>query len=264
MTAQDGRAERAPGYESHALADAFPAMIPSEMSTLVDDIQRNGLIDPIVLDADGRVLDGRHRLEACRRAKVEPRFRAYEGDDPAAFVLSKNLARRHLSASQRAMVAARIAELPRGRPGRSAFMPVSQPEAASALHVSERSVRKARRVIREAPELADQVDRGEITVGAAERSVHDQVTGANKPGRPAEPAADPAYVVKGLALVSRVPPSTMTYLEARYDQIDVTEIDELVALLDQSIAGLSDVRAQLAAKRDSSPDATTEVGTWRM
>lgn len=71
------------------------------------------------------------------------------------------------------MVAARIANLKPGdnqHTAGSAQIP-NQTEVADTLRVSTRIIGKARRVIREAPELAGQVDRGEMTVGAAEAEV---------------------------------------------------------------------------------------------
>ena len=80
------------------------------------DLGLNGLIDPIVLDQEGRVLDGLHRYQACAAAQVEPRYVTFNGDNKAAFkfVLDANLHRRHLTESQRAMVAARLANMPHG------------------------------------------------------------------------------------------------------------------------------------------------------
>lgn len=65
------------------------------------------------------------------------------------------------------MVAAKIATLAQGRPGKAANLPVlpTQPEAAALLNVSERTVRHAREVQeRAAPELVEKVERGEIAV----------------------------------------------------------------------------------------------------
>jgi hypothetical protein len=86
-------------YENHAAADLFPMMTPPELKDLADDIQANGLLEPIVL-LGGKVLDGRNRLAACEVAGVEPRFETWSGSSPTAYVLSKNLHRRHLSVSQ--------------------------------------------------------------------------------------------------------------------------------------------------------------------
>ena len=115
------------------------------------------------------MLDGRSRLRACYEACVRPEFKEYVGDDPVGFVVSLNLTRQHLSESQRANVAARIATLTDGhrQVGKFADVP-TQAEAAKLLNVSERQVRSARAVQRTAlPEIVEAVDRGEVSLGAA-------------------------------------------------------------------------------------------------
>jgi hypothetical protein len=88
----------------HPACQLFPPLGEEELRALADDIAANGLQNPIVL-LDGQILDGRNRFEACRIAKVEPRFTDFEGDDPLTWVISQNLVRRHLTAGQRAVIA---------------------------------------------------------------------------------------------------------------------------------------------------------------
>lgn len=59
-----------------------------------------------------------------------------------AFVVSLNLHRRHLSESQRGMVAAKLANMPAHRPSdNSANLQTSQADAAKLLNVSTRTVK---------------------------------------------------------------------------------------------------------------------------
>ena len=72
--------------------------------------------------------------------------------DPLEFVISKNLKRRHLNESQRAMIAARLANMQEGRPRKTAsFDAVSQSDAATMLNVSRPSVQRAKAVQENAP-----------------------------------------------------------------------------------------------------------------
>lgn len=98
-------------YGTHPAATMFPLMHGVPLGELAADIAENGLIEPIVVYR-GQILDGRNRLRACEMSEVEPRFTEWDGvGSPLAFVLARNLHRRHLNESQRAMIAARAREL---------------------------------------------------------------------------------------------------------------------------------------------------------
>lgn len=107
-------------------------------------------------------------LRAC--AKV-----IHEGDDAVSFVISLNLHRRHLNESQRAAVAAKLANMPLGGATyRSANLQtggapqVSQADAAKLLNVSTRTVAAAAKVIHEGDEsLVKAVERGNGSMAAA-------------------------------------------------------------------------------------------------
>jgi N6-adenosine-specific RNA methylase IME4/ParB-like chromosome segregation protein Spo0J len=154
--------------EFHPLADIFPLIEGEEFSALCEDIRQNGVMEAIVL-LDDKILDGRNRYRAARAVGVDCPELVYDGPDPVGFVISLNLRRRHLNESQRAMIAAKLANMPAHRPAnKSANLPTSQPEAAALLNVSDRSVRSAA-VVRDnaVPELSGKVESGAVSVSAA-------------------------------------------------------------------------------------------------
>jgi ParB family chromosome partitioning protein len=132
-------------YEFHELCLIFPRCTDEELQLLVSDIRENGLQIPITL-YEGKILDGRNRYLACQMLNKEPTYIELDGESPLAFVISRNLCRRHLTESQRAMVAAAIIELQRNDHGRSE---VTISEAAQKLNVSPRLVNQAVKVINE-------------------------------------------------------------------------------------------------------------------
>src|SRR4051794_28416384 len=91
----------------HPVANLFPMLPEDELQELADDIRANGLQHPIVLDKDGVLIDGRNRWAACQIASVDPRFDVLNGQDPVSYILSSNIARRHMNAGQRAMTTAK-------------------------------------------------------------------------------------------------------------------------------------------------------------
>jgi ParB-like chromosome segregation protein Spo0J len=155
-------------YEYHDLANIFPMLNGDEAKALAHDIFEYGLHEPITV-FEGKILDGRNRYIACLEVGVEPRFTPYKGVNPAAYVVSLNLKRRHLDESQRAMVAKKLAILEHGQRQSGKFAGVTtQAEAASMLNVSERSVRTAGAVIDKAvPEIVTAVEKGDVSVSAA-------------------------------------------------------------------------------------------------
>ena len=136
-------------YEFHPLAALFPMLDDEELKALAKDIKAKGLREPITL-YEGKVLDGRNRYRACDLADLELEpddFTQYEGDDALGFVVSKNLHRRHLNESQRAQIAAEIANMPQGfrsdQPSANLQKVISVPKAAELMNVSPRSVATA-------------------------------------------------------------------------------------------------------------------------
>lgn len=76
----------------HPYADEFPMASEDELNELADSIAAVGLIHAVVITPDGLVLDGRNRLEACRRADIEPHTELRDGtdDEYKEFVIGVN------------------------------------------------------------------------------------------------------------------------------------------------------------------------------
>lgn len=154
-------------YQYHQLANIFPLIEGREFDELVTDIRAHGVREPIWL-LDGEILDGRNRYRAAAEAGVECPTREYTGDNPADFVVSLNLKRRHLNEGQRAMVAAKLADMPKGTNQHAQICAPSQSEAADMLNVSRRTVQTAKAVQEQGtPELVKAVEAGTVSVSAA-------------------------------------------------------------------------------------------------
>jgi N6-adenosine-specific RNA methylase IME4 len=193
--------------EFHPLAELFPLIEGADFDALVEDIREHGVRDPIVFH-ESKVLDGRNRYRALvhlsetgevlgrgwgHRAghcltdsELSPphmwfiRYNETFEGDPLAWVISKNLKRRHLDESQRAMVAAKLSNLGRGRPGKEPapdYIPqihgISAKASAAMLNVGTRSIESARNVLRDGvSELQRAVEQGNVAVSTAETLTH--------------------------------------------------------------------------------------------
>lgn len=169
--------------ELHAAAAIFPALREPEFEALVADIREHGQLEAI-WTYQGKVIDGRHRLLACKKLGLTPRTREWDGHGSLMeFVISANLRRRHLKENQRAMIAARmlphfeaealkrkqaggkvvdsnhVANLPHGH---------ARDLVGKYLNISGRSVETARKVLQGGiPDLIARVDAGTLAVSLA-------------------------------------------------------------------------------------------------
>ncbi len=177
--------------EHHPYAELFPMIGEEALQELADDIKDNGQRLPITLDQKDRIIDGRNRYKACEMAGVEPVYdkREFATDlDVAKFVASMNIQRRHLTVSERAMIAEQMANMKRGgdRPSKNdsnfdhlnlgsrnnepSTPSISIPEAAKIMGVSKASVENARKTRKKGTaKVQEAVKNGDIPVSVAAR-----------------------------------------------------------------------------------------------
>jgi site-specific DNA-methyltransferase (adenine-specific) len=128
-------------------------------------------------------LDGRNRLAACEIAGVEPTFVEWQGTgSPTEWVISENLIRRHLTTSQRAVVAHDLLPLleqeakerQRRSPGRGekvgknfpTFSPNGKASqvAARLMKTNENYVKVVKSLNKEAPDLVEEIRSGRLKI----------------------------------------------------------------------------------------------------
>ncbi len=186
----------------HEVAKLIPTMSDDEYQALKADIAKHGQREPLVVH-EGKILDGRHRYRACMELDLEPRTVSWDGRGSAVtFVISQNLHRRHLTASQRAAVAVQASTMyeaernarvrqRRGavtagkasgaaRRDRSKVKEIVPPrsrclqardEVATEFGASPRYIQDAKAIRDAAPQLLDQVVRGERTLPQAKQEL---------------------------------------------------------------------------------------------
>lgn len=201
----------------HPVASLFPMIGDEELQALADDIKENGQREPIIvayLDEamldEPVVIDGRNRFAACEIAGVEPEFkyvmslndRELSPKVIADWIISHNLHRRHLTASQRAMVGQGYLEYLRKEAKRRQgerndlkgnfgtnlsqssgddYSTRSVAQAAKIAGVGVGSIKSADFVVKNDPELAQQVRDRKVTVSAAAKRIRETLNPKNPP-----------------------------------------------------------------------------------
>jgi N6-adenosine-specific RNA methylase IME4/ParB-like chromosome segregation protein Spo0J len=178
-----------PGHDrlkDHPFAGLFDLLSARELADLSENIAAHGQREPVMIHRN-MILDGRNRYRACRLKGLPVRYEQFPGtnDEALDYVISKNVYRRHLSSSQRALAMASYEEYLHGGKRRNlvfqdadlrldGFDPAkpspTRAELAERGHVSERLINSAA-VVRDhgAPELNDAVRKGDIAASTAEQ-----------------------------------------------------------------------------------------------
>jgi len=201
----------------HPVCELFPPMSAELFAKLKADISTHGVREPIVIH-EQFIVDGKNRFRACNELGIECPSRPWEGGESLTlWALSKNLHRRHLTPSERAVIAQKMVPLieaetkapkPRSTPATVGQSPRrtnaadsreherdAVKTAASAVGVSSRLVSQADAVAKAAPEKLDEVAAGKKSVGKAYR----EVTAPT----PAEPSDSPPTDGRGKPVEDR-------------------------------------------------------------
>ena len=176
----------------HHVANLFPFMSAEEFAALKSDIERNGQREPIWTYRD-KIIDGRNRYRACAELGIKPLTREWSGEDNngalVAFVISLNLHRRHLSSSQKAIVALEVEKqlaiqakanmsagggYRRNKSNGTGLQIISNPidsaaQAAEIVGSNRAYVVDAKRVALTAPELIEHIVTGVLTIPEAKK-----------------------------------------------------------------------------------------------
>ena len=162
----------------HELSTVFVSFEDTqEFDWLIGSIKQYGLFEPILM-WQGWIVDGRHRHMACLKADVKPTYEYLPDDMPFNVVrdrvVAANLMRRHLTTGQRAMTAAVLATMTSGartdlEPETNSSEVKSTKDSADQLNVGTTAVKTAKAIKRDAPDLADEVSKGNMTLNAADK-----------------------------------------------------------------------------------------------
>ncbi len=171
--------------ERHPLSSAFPDLNDEDFQALKLSIKQNGQREKIVT-FEGKILDGWHRHKACIELGIAPEFSVFTGD-AIAFVLDKNLLRRHLTPGQRALALATcnawrgIGSNQHDKLSYQYDTSLSIRELADKAKVSKVTAQRAKVVsIRGNEELQQRVRDGSLSLGEAILELEAKGTGTRK------------------------------------------------------------------------------------
>lgn len=171
-------------FQRHPLSAAFPDMPANDYASLVSDIDANGLREPGWV-YEGMILDGWHRYRACEESGRPFTYAEYTGDDPVGLVKSRNLERRHLTASQKAAAVVACNEWAESgsnqHTGKGGGSPSAPPSATVAQMAKEAGV--GHRTIKQAKQAHDAGLGGAVRDGALSVKAASEIAKGRDPAK---------------------------------------------------------------------------------
>lgn len=238
-------------YTIHPACAAIPDLPPKAFASLCESIRTHGLLQPIIVNENDEILEGKNRWRACRHEGVAPRFITIKTPaDPLAWVITANRPRLRKS-GQWALTAARLATAGEGNPKlTSAKEEVrTRDQVAADLGISKAAIDRATYVeAHGVPELLAYLELGEISLGCAEwaaKATREEQTSA---------AAVDAAAIRQLASAQRAkfgpPPQTLRDVQVLDGIIGLarrwpseTPVESLIANLEKLARDLKKRRA---------------------
>jgi len=134
-------------YEFHPIANIFPLIEGEEFDKLFYDVRTFGVREPVWL-YEGKILDGRNRYLAAKKAGVPFERKTYGGTAIEAihFVWSLNRTRRHMTPSQAA-----IADAKRNKMS-DAYAPVKEAAKARQVDAGKEHGRGQQKLVEQIPQ----------------------------------------------------------------------------------------------------------------
>lgn len=182
-------------FRLHPVHEKIPRMSESERESFLDDIRKNGVLEPVKVNPndEDQILDGRERYWAAVELGLDELSYVkanLNGLSPLEYAIKSAVLRRHLSKGQRAMLAAEVKpelekeakrrklstlkvgdeepdveKIPQREKGKS------RDKAGSAYGVSGRYVDKAEKVKEEDSTLAKEVRKRKVSLNEAYEKV---------------------------------------------------------------------------------------------
>lgn len=174
--------------EDKSLSELVPEMTRPEYNNFIDSVKLSGIQTPIHIRTDLTILDGRHRVRACKQLgikQIDVIVHDFDKSQSINFVRDTAIERRSLTSAQRIDIILRssdlideIVEKAESNKGKRNDLTSGsrEPEVenertnvklAELANTSKASVVRMKKVKKESPELYDKVVKGEKTINGA-------------------------------------------------------------------------------------------------